>query len=126
MAKATEQRRGVLVDAAAKKGARVQRVARPRRGVPGLCRPVLSLLLACAVSGGAAAQGAEAASGIEQALQAARQAQRGVTLYVNGQPVAGAVVRVETGSGAGWVELRSQQHSRIVVRIDRIDAIAQP
>lgn len=68
----------------------------------------------------------EPAPTLEQALAAARQAQRGITLYVNGQTVAGAVVRVDTSTAPGWVELRNQQFGRIVLRLDRIDGAALP
>jgi hypothetical protein len=60
---------------------------------------------------------------IERALQAAQQDKRGITLHVSGQAIGGAVVRVEPGS---VVELKSQQYGRIVVRIDRIDALLMP
>jgi hypothetical protein len=69
------------------------------------------------------ASGADAAQGIEQALAAAQQDKRGVTLYVNGQTLGGAVTRIEPGQ---WVELRSQQFGRIVIRLDRIDGVAMP
>ena len=47
----------------------------------------------------------------------------GVALVVGGQQIGGAVVRIEAGQ---WVELRSQQYGRIVVRLDRIDALLMP
>jgi hypothetical protein len=75
------------------------------------------LLIACG-----AASASDAGRGIEQLLSAAQQDKRGVTLYVNGQTVAGAVLRIEPGQ---WVELKSQQASRIIVRLDRIDGVAQ-
>lgn len=74
-------------------------------------------LATCAVS----ATGAT--NGIEQALIAAQQDKRGITLYVAGQTIGGAVVRVETGQ---WVELKSQTSGKIIVRLDRIDALAAP
>lgn len=70
-----------------------------------------------------AAGAADAAHGIEQALTAAQQDKRGITLYVNGQAIGGAVTRVEPGQ---WVELKNQTAGRIIVRLDRIDAIAAP
>ena len=66
---------------------------------------------------------ADAANGIEQALASAQQDKRGIVLYVGGQTVAGAVTRVEPGK---WVEMRSQQWGKIVVRLERIDAVAAP
>ena len=66
---------------------------------------------------------ADAGQGIEQALASAQQDKRGIVLYVGGQTVAGAVTRIEPGK---WVEMRSQQWGKIVVRIERIDAVAAP
>ena len=74
-------------------------------------------LLACGC-----ALASDVGRGIELLLTTAQQDKRGITLYVNGQTVAGAVVRVEAGQ---WVELRNQQASRIIVRLDRIDGVAQ-
>ena len=78
----------------------------------------LAVTLACGAAGAA-----NTASGIEQALTAARQDKRGITLYVSGQTIAGAVTRVEPGR---WVELKNQTSGKIIVRIDRIDGIAAP
>lgn len=88
-------------------------------------RPLVSsVVLACALTvASGAAQAAEAIQGIEQALATALQDKRGITLYVNGQTIAGAVTRIEPGQ---WVELRNQQYGRIIVRLDRIDGIAAP
>lgn len=66
---------------------------------------------------------ADATGGIEQALATAQQDKRGITLYVAGQTIGGAVVRIEPGK---WVELKNQTSSKIIVRLDRIDAIAAP
>lgn len=70
-----------------------------------------------------AARAADVPKGIEQALAAAQESKKGVMVYVGGQAIGGAVVKIEPGQ---WVELRSQQYSRIVLRMDRIDAIAMP
>jgi len=78
--------------------------------------------LVLAVAAGAAAA-ADAVKGIEQALVAAQQDKRGITLYVSGQTIAGAVTKVEPGQ---WVEMKNQTSGKIVVRIDRIDGIAAP
>lgn len=85
-----------------------------------LCAAVMFAVLVCAAG---AALAVDTPRGIEAALVAAQQDKRGITLHVNGQVVVGAVVRIEPGA---WVELRNQQHGRIVVRLDRIDAVAMP
>lgn len=83
-------------------------------------RTLAALAVAIACS---AAHAADVPAGIEQALATALQDKRGITLYVGGQAIGGAVTRIEPGK---WVELKNQTSSRIVVRIDRIDAIAAP
>ena len=79
----------------------------------------LALGLACATPAARAAE----PRGIEQALSAAMDSKKGVTLIVSGQQVGGAVVKVDAGQS---VELKSQQYGRIVVRLDRIDAVLVP
>lgn len=85
-------------------------------------RALAALVVACAFTSGLA-QATDALPGIEQALSTALQDKRGITLYVNGQTISGAVTRIEPGK---WVELRNQQFGRILVRLDRIDGIAAP
>lgn len=70
-----------------------------------------------------AASATDAARGIEQALVAAQQDKRGITVYVAGQTIGGAVTRIEPGQ---WVELKNQSAGKIIVRLDRIDAVAAP
>ena len=84
-----------------------------------LIRHGLAAALICLSAGAALAT--DATKGIEQALAQAQQEKKGVTLYVQGQTVGGGVVRIEPGQ---WVELRSQQYGRIIVRLDRIDGLA--
>jgi len=84
-------------------------------------RHALAALAVTLASGAASA--VDAAQGIEQALNAAQQDKRGITLYVSGQAIGGAVTRVEPGQ---WVELKNQTSNKIIVRIDRIDGIAAP
>lgn len=70
-----------------------------------------------------ASMAADVNKGIEQALAAAQESKKGIYVYVGGQQIGGAVVKIEAGQ---WVELRSQQYSRIVLRLDRIDGVAMP
>ena len=86
-----------------------------------LARPALAALILSIAAGAAAA--ADAVKGIEAALVAAQQDKRGITLYVSGQTIAGAVTKVEPGQ---WVEMKNQTSGKIIVRIDRIDGIAAP
>lgn len=82
-----------------------------------------ALLAALCAMPAAAAFAADVNKGIEQALAAAQESKKGIMVYAGGQAIGGAVVKIETGQ---WVELRSQQYGRIVIRLDRIDGIAMP
>ncbi len=84
-----------------------------------LLRQCMVAALICISAGVALAD--DVLKGIEQALSQAQQEKKGVTLYVQGQTIGGGVVRIEPGQ---WVELRSQQFGRIIVRLDRIDGLA--
>ncbi len=53
-------------------------------------------------------------------LEASQNEKKGITLYVNGQAIAGLVTKVNADS----VEMRSGEFSRILVRLDAISAAA--
>lgn len=57
---------------------------------------------------------------IEGLLAKSQSEHKGLTFFVGGQTVAGVVLKVEDGV----VTARSQQHSVILIRVDRIDALA--
>jgi hypothetical protein len=46
---------------------------------------------------------------------------RGLTFYVKGQTVVGYVTKIAVRT----VELRSQQHDRIILMLDNVDGVAQ-
>ncbi len=53
-------------------------------------------------------------------LEASLAEKKGVMFYVKGQSIPGIVTKVNVDS----VELRSREYSRIVVKIESIDAVA--
>jgi oxalate decarboxylase/phosphoglucose isomerase-like protein (cupin superfamily) len=57
---------------------------------------------------------------MRELLEASQNDKKGVVLYVKGQNIPGAVAKLTLET----VELRSREYSRIVVRIDSIDAVA--
>ncbi len=57
---------------------------------------------------------------MREILEASQNEKKSVTLYVKGQSIGGAVVKLS----ADTVEIRNREFSRIVVRIDSIDAAA--
>ena len=56
----------------------------------------------------------------QQVLEASLAEKKGVMLYVKGQSIPGIVTKVNADS----VELRSREYSRIVVKLESIDAVA--
>ena len=57
---------------------------------------------------------------MRELLEACQNDKKSVTLYLKGQNIGGAVVKI----AADTVELRNREYSRIVVRMDAIEAIA--
>ncbi len=53
-------------------------------------------------------------------LEASLAEKKGVMLFVKGQSIGGAVVKINDDS----VEMRSREYSRIVVKLDSLDAVA--
>jgi hypothetical protein len=76
-------------------------------------------VLAASIAAGVPAIGKETEI-MRSILEASQTEKKGVTLYVKGQSIPGIVVKVE----GDMVELRSREYSRIVVRMDSIDAAA--
>lgn len=57
----------------------------------------------------------------KELLEWSMKEKKGLMFYVNGQQIGGAVTRL---SDAGYVEVRNQTYGRIVIRVERIDALA--
>ena len=57
---------------------------------------------------------------MRELLEASQNEKKGIMLYLKGQTLGGMVVKI----AGDTVELRSREYSRIVVRIDAIDAAA--
>lgn len=68
----------------------------------------------------APAEAQEKKSMFDDLFKASMETKRGLTFYVKGQTIGGGVTKI----GEGFVEVRNQTHSRIVIRIDSIDAVA--
>lgn len=77
-----------------------------------------SLLTIMAVAAGSA--GAAQTGLFDELLEASLKDKKGVMVYVNGQAIAGRVTRIDSET----VELASREYARIVVRRERIDAVA--
>ncbi len=57
----------------------------------------------------------------KEMFEASRDEKRGLTVYFGGQSIAGVVVEI---IGTQAVEMRSREFSRIIVRVEAINAIA--
>ena len=62
----------------------------------------------------------EEATMFDEIFKAAMESKKGLTFYVKGQTIGGGITKI----GNGFVEVRSQTASRIVIRIDSIDAVS--
>ena len=60
-------------------------------------------------------------NGFQDLLALSLEQKKGVVLYLNGQTLSGVVTAI---SEEGILELRSREFSRMLVRLDRIDAVA--
>lgn len=79
--------------------------------------PATLLIAALAAAGAAHATPGDA---FDQVLDISLKEKKGVVLYVKGQAIPGRVTKVDNEN----VELTSREFARIVVRRDRIDAVA--
>jgi hypothetical protein len=87
-------------------------------------RTVLMLVLLAANAGVLACDGKGAAppAAWRELLDASLAEKHGLEFHVNGQVIPGVVTAI---SDDGAVEVRNQVRDRIVIRLDRVDAIAR-
>jgi hypothetical protein len=66
--------------------------------------------------------GAEPAANqsIRELLEKSEKERKGLMFYVKGQTIGGAVTKI----GTDYVEVKNQTYSRIIIRVDSIDAVA--
>ncbi len=57
----------------------------------------------------------------QELFEISQKERRGLMFFLNGQTVGGLVIRM---IGTEAVEVRNQTYSRIIIRLDRIDAVA--
>ena len=63
---------------------------------------------------------AQAVQSYRELLERSEKEKKGLVFYVKGQTISGVVIKVSTDA----VEIRNQTHSRIIIRLDSIDAVA--
>lgn len=84
------------------------------------CGRQLAMMGVAMAALGMAALAQAASDPFEEVLQASLSDRKGVLVYVNGQAIPGRVTQLSPET----VELSSQEFRRIVIRRDRIDAVA--
>jgi hypothetical protein len=60
------------------------------------------------------------AQAFKELLEMSQKEKKGLTFYVNGQVIAGGVMRITEDA----VEIKNREFGRIIIRLDRIDAVA--
>ncbi|HEX2932439.1 MAG TPA: hypothetical protein VHV54_22110 [Candidatus Binatia bacterium] len=60
------------------------------------------------------------AQSYKELFERSEKEKKGLTFYVKGQTISGVVVKV----GGDAIEIRNQTFSRIIIRLDSIDAVA--
>lgn len=60
------------------------------------------------------------AQSYKELLERSEKEKKGLTFYVKGQTISGVVVKIASDA----VEVRNQTFSRIIIRLDSIDALA--
>jgi hypothetical protein len=63
----------------------------------------------------------QVSQGYQELFERSQKEKKGLTFFVRGQTISGAVVRLIGNEG---VEVRNQTYSRIIIRIESIDALA--
>ena len=81
---------------------------------------VMTLLILSFYTPVASAQ-SQITQSFRELLERSEKDKKGLTFYVKGQTISGIVVKV---IGTDAVEVRNQTFSRIIIRLDSIDALA--
>ena len=84
-----------------------------------MTRRIYFKLMTAAAAGESAVAGRDI-DAMKELLEASQNEKKGINLYVKGQTIGGVVTKV----AGDVVEMRSREFSRIVVRIEAIDAAA--
>ena len=83
--------------------------------------PLMLALAFAVLAPHALAAQSDAQQAFQELFAQSQKDKRGLTFYVKGQQIPGIVTRV---IGNDAVEVRSQTHNRVIIRIDQIDAVA--
>lgn len=57
----------------------------------------------------------------QELIEQSQKEKKGLTFFIKGQTIGGLVTKV---IGSGAVEVRNQTYSRVIIRLDQVDAVA--
>lgn len=66
-------------------------------------------------------QGGTAVQAYQELIEQSQKEKKGLTFFIKGQSIGGVVIKM---IGSEAVEVRNQTYSRVVIRLDQVDAIA--
>jgi hypothetical protein len=69
----------------------------------------------------ASLQGGTAVQAYQELIEQSQKEKKGLTFFIKGQTVAGFVTKM---IGSEAVEVRNQTYSRVIIRLDQVDAVA--
>ncbi len=69
----------------------------------------------------ASPQGGGTVQAYQELIEQSQKEKKGLTFFIKGQTVAGIVVKI---IGSEAVEVRNQNYSRVIIRLDQVDALA--
>ena len=84
-------------------------------------RHLLACLIGLSIALSSACSIAADAQAFRELLEMSMKEKKGLTFYVNGQTIVGGVIRF---IGEDAVEVKNREFGRIIIRLDRIDAVA--
>ena len=83
---------------------------------------ICTLRVASAVNASSTSfQGGTAVQAYQELIEQSQKEKKGLTFFIKGQTVAGIVDKM---IGSEAVEVRNQNYSRVIVRLDQVDALA--
>jgi hypothetical protein len=86
-----------------------------------VCRNLLACLIGLSFALSAAGSLAGDTQAFRELLEMSLKEKKGLTFYVHGQVISGGVIRL---IGEDAVEVKNREFGRIIIRLDRIDAVA--
>jgi hypothetical protein len=86
-----------------------------------ICRHLLAWLIGLSIAMSSACSIAADVQAFKELLEMSLKEKKGLTFYVNGQTIVGGVTRF---IGDDAVEVKNREFGRIIIRLDRIDAVA--